>query len=264
MLLPRGGGSLEALQAGDELTEAAAAFERLVQGFGGHDLAGESLFLQGESLYRAEQFAAAVAPLQRLTTERPEHASVPKALFRLGLAQGRLERWKECDAALTERLRRAPDFELGAEADLWRGRALAAQGNRRGARAAFDRVVARDKTVLAARARIGIGQLALEAGEAEDALAEFLKVALLFADPEEVAHALYLAGTALEAMGDVDRARAQYRELIEEHPEQVAQYLAGKETVLGYFVGQMMKATRGQANPRLANEALRRALQGKR
>jgi len=81
------------------------------------------------------------------------------------------------------------------------------------------RVVARDKTVLAARARLEIGRLALEAGSAEEALAEFLKVALLFADSEEVSEALYLAGSALERMGDRDKAEAQYRELIEKHPK---------------------------------------------
>ena len=161
-------------------------------------------------------------PLARLTREQPAHAAADKAYFRLGLALAQLERWKESEAALAELARRAPGFELASEADLWRGRALAALGDRRAAQAAFERVVARDKTVLAARARIGIGRLALDAGSAEEALAEFLKVALLYADPEEVSEALYLAGNALEQMGDVDKARAQYRELVEKHPATAA------------------------------------------
>ena len=44
--------------------------------------------------------------------------------------------------------------------------------------------------------------------------------------------------------------------------KQVAQYRGGKVGVLGYFVGQVMKATRGQANPKLVNQLLRRALDG--
>ncbi len=42
----------------------------------------------------------------------------------------------------------------------------------------------------------------------------------------------------------------------------VAEYRAGKEKLFGYFVGQVMKATGGKANPALVNEALRRKLAG--
>ncbi len=42
--------------------------------------------------------------------------------------------------------------------------------------------------------------------------------------------------------------------VIAENPKPVAEYLAGKETVAKFIVGQVMKATKGQANPTLANE----------
>jgi len=42
----------------------------------------------------------------------------------------------------------------------------------------------------------------------------------------------------------------------------VADYRAGKETALKFLVGQVMKATRGQANPQLVNEVLKKALDG--
>jgi aspartyl-tRNA(Asn)/glutamyl-tRNA(Gln) amidotransferase subunit B len=41
---------------------------------------------------------------------------------------------------------------------------------------------------------------------------------------------------------------------------QVAQYRAGKEKVFGFFVGQVMKATQGKANPQLINELLKKML----
>ena len=44
------------------------------------------------------------------------------------------------------------------------------------------------------------------------------------------------------------------------HPTQVEQFRAGKTKLLGFFVGQIMKMTRGQANPDLVNQALRRKL----
>jgi aspartyl-tRNA(Asn)/glutamyl-tRNA(Gln) amidotransferase subunit B len=51
-------------------------------------------------------------------------------------------------------------------------------------------------------------------------------------------------------------------EVIAAHPEQVAAIRAGKEQVLGFLVGQIMKATRGQANPKLVNELLRERVRG--
>jgi aspartyl-tRNA(Asn)/glutamyl-tRNA(Gln) amidotransferase subunit B len=50
-------------------------------------------------------------------------------------------------------------------------------------------------------------------------------------------------------------------ELIAANPKQVEQYRAGKKTVIGFFVGQVMKASKGQANPQLVNELLTRKLE---
>jgi aspartyl-tRNA(Asn)/glutamyl-tRNA(Gln) amidotransferase subunit B len=44
--------------------------------------------------------------------------------------------------------------------------------------------------------------------------------------------------------------------VIESNPQAVADYKAGKETALKFLVGQVMKATRGQADPKLAGELL--------
>jgi len=49
-------------------------------------------------------------------------------------------------------------------------------------------------------------------------------------------------------------------EVIAANPKQVEQYRAGKKTVAGFFVGQVMKASQGQANPALVNEILSRKL----
>jgi aspartyl-tRNA(Asn)/glutamyl-tRNA(Gln) amidotransferase subunit B len=51
-------------------------------------------------------------------------------------------------------------------------------------------------------------------------------------------------------------------ELIAANPRQVEQYRAGKKTVIGFFVGQLMKASKGQANPKLVNELLTKKLEG--
>jgi len=51
-------------------------------------------------------------------------------------------------------------------------------------------------------------------------------------------------------------------ELIAANPKQVEQYRAGKKTMIGFFVGQLMKASKGQANPQLVNEVLTKKLEG--
>jgi aspartyl-tRNA(Asn)/glutamyl-tRNA(Gln) amidotransferase subunit B len=50
-------------------------------------------------------------------------------------------------------------------------------------------------------------------------------------------------------------------EMIAANPKQVEQYRAGKKTVIGFFVGQVMKASKGQANPQMVNELLTKKLE---
>ena len=198
---------------------AAQAFGAVVDGHPQHELWGESLFLLGESLYRSADWEPAAATLERLRAEAPEHEVLPRALFRLGLAYGELERWGPCEAVLAELARRDPEFPNRTEAELWRGRALAAQRKERAARQAFERVLANDRGELAARARLGLGGLLEAEGRLEEALSEYLKVALLYAHDEEVAEGLYRAGTCLEALDDPERALERYEEVLAQHPE---------------------------------------------
>ena len=51
-------------------------------------------------------------------------------------------------------------------------------------------------------------------------------------------------------------------EVIASNPKQVEQYRAGKKTMAGFFVGQVMRASKGQANPALLNELVTRKLEG--
>ncbi|MGA9447871.1 MAG: Asp-tRNA(Asn)/Glu-tRNA(Gln) amidotransferase subunit GatB [Candidatus Sulfotelmatobacter sp.] len=49
-------------------------------------------------------------------------------------------------------------------------------------------------------------------------------------------------------------------EIVAANPKQLEQYRAGKKTMIGFFVGQVMKASKGQANPPLVNELLTKKL----
>jgi aspartyl-tRNA(Asn)/glutamyl-tRNA(Gln) amidotransferase subunit B len=64
----------------------------------------------------------------------------------------------------------------------------------------------------------------------------------------------------LTQVSDTDAIGAAVERAIAENPEQVRKYLSGNEKVLGFFVGETMKLTKGKANPGMVNEMLRRAL----
>lgn len=51
-------------------------------------------------------------------------------------------------------------------------------------------------------------------------------------------------------------------EVIQQNPEQLAQYRAGKDKLFGFFVGQVMKVTQGKANPGQVNAILKQKLSG--
>jgi aspartyl-tRNA(Asn)/glutamyl-tRNA(Gln) amidotransferase subunit B len=66
----------------------------------------------------------------------------------------------------------------------------------------------------------------------------------------------------LKQITDDSAIEAMIDKVIANNPNQLAQYQAGKQQLLGFFVGQVMKASRGKANPAQVNQLLRTKLQG--
>ena len=64
----------------------------------------------------------------------------------------------------------------------------------------------------------------------------------------------------LEVVSDSGELGGVVDEVLSENPDQVEQFRAGKDKVLGYFVGQVMKKTKGQADPKTVNTLLREKL----
>ncbi len=65
-----------------------------------------------------------------------------------------------------------------------------------------------------------------------------------------------------EAVSDLDALEPVVEQVLAEYPSQVAAYRSGKEGLLGFFIGQVMKRTGGQANARVVNEIVFRKLSG--
>jgi aspartyl-tRNA(Asn)/glutamyl-tRNA(Gln) amidotransferase subunit B len=66
----------------------------------------------------------------------------------------------------------------------------------------------------------------------------------------------------LKQITDTGAIEAIVDEVIANNPEQLADFRAGKDKLLGFFVGQVMKASKGKANPAQVNELLAKKLKG--
>jgi aspartyl-tRNA(Asn)/glutamyl-tRNA(Gln) amidotransferase subunit B len=64
----------------------------------------------------------------------------------------------------------------------------------------------------------------------------------------------------LTQVSDAGAIESAVREVLAANAKQVAQYKGGNEKLLGFFVGQVMKATKGSANPALVNDLLKQLL----
>lgn len=70
----------------------------------------------------------------------------------------------------------------------------------------------------------------------------------------------YVAEHGLAQISDANAIEAAVDKVIAEHPEEAESLRQGKRKVLSFFVGQVMRATKGKANPTLVNELLNKKL----
>lgn len=64
----------------------------------------------------------------------------------------------------------------------------------------------------------------------------------------------------LKQISDSSAIEGIIREVLDNNPKQIEQYRGGQQKLFGFFVGQVMKATQGKANPKQVNEMLRKLL----
>jgi aspartyl-tRNA(Asn)/glutamyl-tRNA(Gln) amidotransferase subunit B len=74
-------------------------------------------------------------------------------------------------------------------------------------------------------------------------------------DPGAVAEA-----RGLKQVSDTGALEAAIADVMAANADKVAEYRAGKDKLFGFFVGQVMKASGGKANPAVVNELLKTAL----
>ena len=65
----------------------------------------------------------------------------------------------------------------------------------------------------------------------------------------------------MEQVSDPKAIEGAVDKVLAENPSVVADYKGGKQGVIGFLVGKVMKETKGQANPKLVNEVLKKKLE---
>ena len=73
-----------------------------------------------------------------------------------------------------------------------------------------------------------------------------------------------IADKGLEQISDTSEIDTIVQSVLDENPDEVGRYLGGKDQLIKFFVGQVMKQSRGKANPAMATELLKTALDARR
>jgi len=106
-------------------------------------------------------------------------------------------------------------------------------------------------------ARVNGTELAKVLMERDQIPREALDAAVAASANDDFSAAEYLAQRTVADASELDPVIDR---ILSENEEQVAAYQAGKEGLLGFFVGQVMRETRGKANPKAVNDRLREKL----
>ena len=163
-----------------------------------------------------------------------------------------------------------PEYDAGvltqsaALADYFE-KAAAAAGNAKGAsnwimgevsRVMNERRIGIAEFPVSADALAGLVQL-VDKGTISSAIAKDVLARMI--DSGRSARAIVEA-EGLAQIGDESAIVNAIRDVLARHSDTVAQYRGGKQQTFGFLVGQVMKATGGKANPKLANQLLKREL----
>ncbi|HSC89904.1 MAG TPA: Asp-tRNA(Asn)/Glu-tRNA(Gln) amidotransferase subunit GatB, partial [Polyangiaceae bacterium] len=117
---------------------------------------------------------------------------------------------------------------------------------------------------LEARFTVSAGQVAelLSLGESGRISGKQVKEVFAAIENGTRSPAEVVAERGMEVVSDSGALEAQLRELIDQNPKQAEGLRAGKKQLAGFFVGQIMKATGGSADPKLVTDLLEKLIAG--
>lgn len=193
--------------------QAASLLESWLDDDPDPSLVPSARLLCAESLIGSGGYARAIEHLDRLVEDDPDDEAYGPALLRLGTSHAELQHWARSEQAFTTYLRRFADTDLWFQAQFGIGWALENQGSLDDAIKAYRAVTARHQGPTAARAQFQVGECLFAQERFSEAVAELVKVDILYAYPEWSAAALYEAGRCFQQTGNPVDARKQYEQV---------------------------------------------------
>ena len=211
-----------------EWRKAAAAFARFVKEHPTDELAAPALYQAGEAAIAAGRLAEAQQYLAQLVKEHANSEAAPVAMLKLGEVRSGLSDHEGAASAYRDYLTKHADGKFAYLAQFGVGWALENQKKHDEARTWYEKVTAGHNGPTAARAQFQIGETYFAEGKYAEAVKSLLAVEDVYGKTEWAPRAIYEAGRALEQLGQAEKAKEQYRGVVEKYKDAPEAALAQK------------------------------------
>lgn len=201
-----------------DLDGAAQTFVRVMRDWPDVALNESTYAWVGQRLFDNEAWDDAAVALRALLDHVPDYPSPEQVLLKIaecaekaGRSDGAVERYQAVVDA-------APQSSVAFEARLRMGQLLEPSQPDEAA-ALYKAAAEQSNGAVGARARFRLGRLYESKEQYEEAAREYMRVAILYLDPELAPEALWRAGQCFERRGSAAQARKTYEELLRDYPE---------------------------------------------
>lgn len=197
--------------------QAAATLQAQIGKHPGGNLVGPARFLAAESLFRQDKFDQALPLFVQVANDKVDkyHA---QSLYRAGTCAANAKSWAESQKHYEALITQFPKFEQISEARYGLGFALQNQQKLDEAGKIYEQITSETETETAAKARFMIGEIAFAGKKYEDAIEQYLLVAVGYPYPEWQALARFEAGRCFISLGETDKAIASLQIVVDKFP----------------------------------------------
>jgi TolA-binding protein len=211
-----------------EWRKAAGAFSRFVKEHPADELAAPALYQAGEAAIAAGRLAEAQQYLAQLVKDHAASEAAPVAMLKLGEVRAGLSDHEGAAAAYRQYLEKNTKDKFAYLAKFGIGWALENQKKYDEARTWYEKVTAGHNGPTAARAQFQIGETYFAEQKYAEAVKALLAVEDVYGKTEWAPRAIYEAGRSLEQLKQPDKAKEQYRAVVEKYKDAPEAALAQK------------------------------------
>jgi soluble lytic murein transglycosylase len=203
---------------------AQREFERVLAESEDPKVIGEALYGRSQTLFEAGRLAEAEAAFGELISAYPDHTRIPSALILRAQTNNLLGNPAAAVADYEAYIAERPGV-IDLYVQEWLGDSLRQDSRPLEAVPHYEAAILAPGQVNMAGLGIKIGRAYLEAGEFEQALEQFDALSTQASDPATLATLNFLAGEALEQLGDLDGMYARYLDSFENYPTSFDTYV---------------------------------------